>query len=131
MQKQTSRPIDRMSSASLDAMLEYMTEEVETAETKEELLFVLALARELITPKAMQNAVIGLDNIRAEVDPQAIAKAGAGKACTVELNVPQILSTTFLDLSERMLTLQNDDPDTFANATSALTWLASGAIRTS
>lgn len=141
----TTRPIDRMSDAGLNAVLEYMSDEVEAAETKEELMFVLALARELLNPNSLQNAVIGLNNIRAEVDPQAIANAGSKRdettqanavldgpslECTVQLDVPQILSSTFQQLSERMRSLQNDDPDTFANATSALTWLASGTIRT-
>ena len=146
----TTRPIDRMSDAGLDAVLEYMSDEVEAAETKEDLMYVLALARELINPNSMQNAVVGLHNIRAEVDRHAIANAetestgpkraiskrtqstlaGAKQECTVQLDIPQILSSTFQQLSERMRTLQNDDPDTFANATNALTWLASGTIRT-
>jgi hypothetical protein len=115
-------------------------------------MFVLALVRELFNPNSLQNAVVGLNNIRAEIDCQAIAKANAAakrgktvqansipagptlagttRECTVQLDVPQILSSTFQQLSERMRTLQSDDPDTFANATSALTWLASGTIRT-
>lgn len=148
--KPATRPIDRMSDAGLDAVLEYMSDEVEAAETKEDLMYVLALARELINPNSMQNAVVGLNNIRADVDRHAIANAksestGSKQArskragptlarstqeCTVQLDVPQILSSTFQQLSERMRTLQNDDPDTFANATSALTWLANGTIRT-
>jgi hypothetical protein len=149
-----------MTDVGLNAVLEYLSDEVEAAETKEELMFVLALVRELFNPNSLQNAVVGLNNIRAEIDCQAIANAGAkrGKTnqsgakrsetvqansiptgptlagetreCTVQLDVPQILSSTFQQLSERMRTLQSDDPDTFANATSALTWLASGTIRT-
>ena len=143
--KPVTRPIDRMSDTALDAVLEYMSDEVQSAESKEDLMYVLALARELINPNSMQNAVVGLNNIRADVDRHAIAnaqseltgskqarskQAGATQECTVQLDVPQILSSTFKQLSERMRTLQNDDPDTFVNATSALTWLANGTIRT-
>lgn len=125
-----NKPIDQMSNASLHAMLDYLAEEVEGAESKEDLVSVLSLARELFHPSPMQNAVRGLNNIRAEVDHEAIARAQSKLECTVHLEVPQILSTTFQDLSLRMRTLQSEDPDTFVNATSAMTWLANGEINT-
>lgn len=124
-------PIDRMTSAQMHAVLDYLSEEIEIAESKEDLEAVLKLAREMLAPSPMQNVVQGLGHLRAEVDHSAIARAQSGTAgpeCTVQLAVPQILSETFQDLSTRMRTLQNEDPDTFANATSALTWLASGEI---
>lgn len=123
-----SKPIDTMSNESLHAMLDYLSDEIDTANSKEELEIVLDLARQLFRPSSMQNAVRGLNHIRAEIDPQAIARTAPKHACTVHLEVPQILSTTFQDLSVRMSALQDEDPVTFANATSALTWLAKGEI---
>ena len=125
-----NKPVDYMSSESIHAMLDYLSEEVECAESKEDIDSVLSLARELFRPSSMQNTVLGLDNIRAEVDTQAIQRAQSKLECTVHLEVPQILSTTFEDLSQRMRVLQSEDPETFANATSAMTWLANGEIST-
>ncbi|HEY9163659.1 MAG TPA: hypothetical protein VIN57_03525 [Magnetovibrio sp.] len=122
------KPIDSMTNESLHAMLDYLSDEIEVAESKEDLELVLKMARELFRPSSMQNTVRGLNHILAEVDTDAIARTASKHACTVHLEVPHILSSTFQDLSERMNALQNDDPDTFANATSALTWLANGKI---
>lgn len=125
-----SKPIDDMSNANIHAVLDYLAEEIESAENKDDLLSVLSLTRELFLTPPMQNAVYGLENIRAEVDSKAIARDQSMLQCTVQLEVPHILSTTFQDLSKRMRELQSDDPETFANATSALTWLARGQIST-
>lgn len=125
-----SKPIDDMSNANIHAVLDYLAEEIESAENKDDLLSVLSLTRELFLTSPMQNAVYGLENIRAEVDSKAIARDQSMLQCTVQLEVPHILSTTFQDLSKRMRELQSDDPETFANATSALTWLARGQIST-
>lgn len=125
-----SKPIDDMSNANIHAVLDYLAEEIESAENKDDLLSVLSLTRELFLTSPMQNAVYGLENIRAEVDSKAIARDQSMLQCTVQLEVPHILSTTFQDLSKRMRELQSDDPETFANATSALTWLARGEIST-
>ena len=122
-------PTDHLSNATLNAMLDYLSQEIETAQTKEELQAVLSIAREMLAPPTQQNAVYGLQNIRAEVDRNAIARAG--QECVVQLHIPHSLSETFHNLSTRMRTLQNEDPDTFANATNALTWLASGKISAS
>lgn len=122
------KPIDTMSNESLHAMLDYLSDEIEMAESKEDLEVVMHLARQLFQPSSMQNTVRGLPHIRAEVDVEAITRTASKHACTVHLEVPHILSSTFQDLSVRMSTLQNEDPDTFANATSALTWLANGKI---
>lgn len=136
MTKISTRPIDTLSRASLESMLEYLSEEVETAHTKEDFLAILSVAREMLSPAPLRNAVTGLKNIRAEVDCRAIRGERAPQlstleACTVHLDIPPILKDTFQALSRRMNTLQSEDPDTFVNATSALTWLASGTIRIS
>jgi len=123
-----SSPIDRMTNAQMHAVLDYLSEEIEIAESKEDLEAVLKLAREMLAPSPMQNVIRGFEHLRAEIDPSAITRAQSKMECTVQLAVPQILSETFQDLSTRMRTLQAEDPDTFANATSALTWLASGEI---
>lgn len=123
-----NKRVDNLTIASLHAMLDYLTEEIQLAETKEDLESVLNLMRDMLTPSPMINTVKGLGHIRAEVDQLAIARAQAKHECTVRLDVPQILSETFQDLSSRMRKLQNEDPDTFASATSALTWLAKGEI---
>lgn len=130
------RPIDRMTANNLNAVLEYLSDEVENAETKEDLNAVLEIARNLLTPNGLRNTVQGLAHIRAEVDATAIldktapnAAAQDTYACTLQLEVPQILSNTFQDLSDRMNQLQNEDPETFANATSALSWLATGKLQ--
>lgn len=130
------RPVDRMTTDNLNAVLEYLSDEVENAETKDDLNAVLAIARDLLTPNGMHNTVQGLEHIRAEVDAMAILEKAAPNAvaqdtyaCTLQLEVPHILSNTFQDLSDRMNQLQNEDPETFANATSALSWLASGKLK--
>lgn len=125
-----STPIDNMSNANIHAVLDYLTEEIKSAGSKEDLLSVLSLTRELFETPPMQNAVYGLENIRAEVDRKAIAHDQSKLECTLQLEVPNILSETFQDLSKRMRELQSDDPETFINATSALTWLARGEIST-
>ena len=135
-----SRPIDRMSAESLHAVLDYLHEEVQCAETEEDLRAVMEIARDLFAPSRVQSAVRGLGHIRAEFvrqqnpgqagDEQDTAAAQDVYACTVSLEVPTILSTMFHDLSERMNRLQCEDPETFANATSALQWLANGNIQT-
>jgi len=125
-----SKPIDNMSNVNIHAVLDYLAEEIESAGSKEDLLSVLSLTREIFQTSPMQNAVYGLENIRAEVDSNAIARDLSKLECTVQLDVPNILSTTFQDLSKRMRDLQSDDPETFVNATIALTWLAKDEIST-
>lgn len=130
--------IDRMSEANVAAMLEYLTEQLEDAETKEDIQAVLELARQLLDPPALHNAVHGLEHIRAEyaprpssaanTEPQIINTDAANLSNVINLEVPHILTNTFKALSDRMNTLQARDPETFANATSALTWLANGEI---
>ena len=124
-----SNLIDRMSDANLDAMFEYLSEEIAAAKNKKDLDAILSLTRELFLPPPMQNAVRGLNNIRAEMGQRTAAKKTKPRIqCTVELEIPYILRATFNDLSARMRALQDADPETFSNATSALTWLANGKI---
>ena len=125
-----SNPVDKMSNANIHDVLDYLAEQIESAENKADLVSALSLTRELFSPSPMQNAVYGLPNIRAEVDSDAITRDQPAPKCTVQFEVPQVLSTAFQDLSERMCILQDEDPDTFANAANALNWLASGEIST-
>lgn len=130
--------IDGMSAANIEAMFEYLTEQLEVAETKEDLHAIFELARQLLDTPSAFSAVQGLDHIRAEFGP-APQPPTHGEARTaphdpaklsnvINLEVPHILTNTFKALSDRMKTLQEQDPDTFANATSALSWLAEGDI---
>ena len=130
--------IDGMNAGNAAAMLEYLTEQLEDAETKEDLQAVLEPARQLLQRPPMHQAVHGLAHVRAEYDvPQTDETRGITHytdadgnklSNVVNLEVPHILSSTFHALSERMNTLQTHDPDTFANASSALNWLANGEI---
>ena len=130
--------IDDMSADNIEAMLEYLFEQLEDAETKEDVHAVLELARQLLDRPATHKAVHGLQNIRAEYDlpstrphtndANALGAHADKFSNVVNLEVPHILTSTFEALSERMKALQNQDPETFANASSALSWLANGEI---
>lgn len=123
------RPIDKMSRENLHAILDYLNEEAEKAETQEDLQNVMNIARDLIVPTPVQSAVHGLGHLRAEYVHSTSTKASPATSCTVSLEVPYILSTMFHALSERMNRLQDEDPATFSNAASALNWLANGDIQ--
>jgi len=104
------------SHASFHAMLDYIQAEVEQAESPEQIADVLQVIKTMLTEKQPVSAVRGLPNIRAEVTPQA--------TCNLATNVPDSLISTFYDLSDKMNQLQEEDPETFVNASKALHWLA-------
>lgn len=147
MQRKTITP------ASLNAILDYLDAELEEASTQQEFDEILKLAKALLLKAPTQNAVTGLDNVRADLDPTAMSQAAAsqpqmpqydrrsgqdrreGKAeqpasQTLQIEVPATLSGAFSDLSQRMRTLETQDPDSFANAANALNWLANGELCT-
>jgi len=112
----------------LNAILDYLSAELEEAKTTSDLTQILDLAKTLLLKPPTQNAVVGLGGIRAEMDAAAMAEAHGKNACTVNLQVPRILSDTFEDLSVRMSHLQDRDPETFTNASNAMQWLANGKL---
>lgn len=112
----------------LNAILDYLSAELEEAKTTSDLTQILDLAKTLLLKPPTQNAVVGLGGIRAEMDQSAMAEAQGKNACTVNLQVPSILSTAFEDLSVRMSHLQDRDPETFNNASNAMQWLANGKL---
>lgn len=130
--------IDDMNANNLEATLEYLFEQLENADTKQDVHAVLELARQLLERPTTHKAVHGLQNVRVEYDlPSSrphtndlhMIDADEDKLSNVvNLEVPHILTHTFQALSERMKALQNQDPDTFANASSALSWLANGEL---
>jgi len=107
------------SQASFHAMLDYIQAEVEQAESPEQIADVLNVIKTMLTEKQPVSAVQGLPNIRAEVMLNT-----PGQNCNVATNVPDSLITTFYDLSDKMNQLQDEDPETFENASKALSWLA-------
>ncbi|MFC1672835.1 hypothetical protein ACFL12_01670 [Pseudomonadota bacterium] len=142
MQRKTITP------ASLNAILDYLTAELDEASTEQEFDEILKLAKVLLLKAPTQNAVTGLDNVRADLDPTAMnqaqnvqydrrtgqdrrqGKAKQATSQTLQIEVPTTLSGAFADLSNRMRTLQDQDPDSFANAANALNWLANGELCT-
>lgn len=128
--------IDTMSPGNAEAMLEYLFDQLDDAETKEDVHAVLELTRQLLEAPTTKSAVQGLDHVRVEYGPKAPPSSVAPRvdfdvehlSNVVNLEVPQILTNTFQALSERMKTLQSQDPETFANASSALSWLANGEL---
>jgi len=104
------------SSDNLHIMLDYLRDEIEHAETAEELSDVLTTIKAMLTETQPIQAVTGLPNIRAEVTPQT--------TCNLATNVPESLVSTFYDLSDKMNQLQTEDPGTFDNTAKALHWLA-------
>lgn len=147
------KTIDAMTPLSQNALLDYLSDEIEMAETKQDLLGVLDIMRDLLLPDTRHVAVRGLPHIRADLDvsayrqsaeapkaptrtqaqpqpqPQPQATLQAGACHVVKIEIPLILADTFQGLSKRLRDLQKDDPVTFANATSALIWLANGDIK--
>ncbi|HEY9080697.1 hypothetical protein [Magnetovibrio sp.] len=103
----------------LHHMLDYLHEEIEQAETVEDLSSLLTVVKAMMTQVRPINAVQGLPNIRAEVTPSLISSD-----CNVATHVPESLVSTFYDLSNKMNQLQAEDPESFANASNALHWLA-------
>jgi hypothetical protein len=100
-------------------MFQYLQEEAEQAETAEDVANLLQLMKAILSETAPVNTVRGLPHIRAEVTSvQGIPD------CNVATTVPECLVSTFYDLSDKMNRLQAEDPDTFANASNALHWLA-------
>lgn len=131
--RQNTRPIDRMGLKGLHAVLEYLSEEARNAETEDDLRAVMGIAQELFLPSRIYAPIRGLESIRAEFIPPFAPESqqdhSASISCLVRLKVPAILAPLFDDLSRRMNRLQHEDPETFANATNALRWLATGNIQ--
>lgn len=115
----------------LNAILDYLTAELDDAKTTEDLNDIMSMAKTLLLKPPTQNAVVGLGGLRADMDTTAMAEAQGKRACTVELQVPSSLSTAFEDLSVRMSNLQDRDPQSFSNAANALHWLANGQLTSS
>lgn len=103
----------------LNAMLDYLHDEATRAETPEDLADLLKVVKAMLSENAPVNAVQGLPNIRAEVMPYQ-----PNGDANVTTKVPESLVTTFYDLSDKMNQLQDEDPETFANAANALHWIA-------
>jgi len=101
------------------AMLDYIQEEVEQAESPEQIADVLKVIKTMLTESHPISTVTGLPNIRAEVMLNT-----PNPHCNVATKVPDCLITTFYDLSDKMNQLQDEDPETFENASKALSWLA-------
>lgn len=114
-----SKTINETPNTNLNVMLDYLEEEVEQAESPEQIADVLKVIKTMLTEKQPINAVTGLPNIRAEVMLNT-----PSTDCNVATNVPDSLITTFYDLSDKMNQLQDEDPETFDNASKALNWLA-------
>lgn len=114
-----SKAINDPKSTNLNIMLTYLEEEVEQAESPEQIADVLKVIRAMLADKHPVNAVKGLPYIRAEFMMNAPVRG-----CNVSTNVPESLISTFYDLSDKMNKLQNEDPETFHNAANALHWLA-------
>jgi len=115
-----------VSPGALCAILDYISAELEDAQTADELAQIMELAKILLLAPSTRNMVLGLPNIRAQMEAPTQSK----KACTVHLEVPTILSDAFQDLSWRMSALQDQDQETFSNAANALRWLAKGETTT-
>lgn len=115
-----------ISSNALNAILDYLSAELDDAKSSDDLSDILCMAKTLLLKPPTQNAVVGLGGIRADIDASAMAEAQGKQACTVQLQVPTVLSGAFEDLSVRMSTLQDRDPETFTNASNAMQWLANG-----
>ncbi|MCW8915829.1 MAG: hypothetical protein OQK24_08240 [Magnetovibrio sp.] len=106
-------------SDSMLGMLSYIKEETQRAETIEEVSDILRLLETAISETPTVNTVHGLDNIRVE-----FTRPKGGSAPNLATTVPDCLVSTFYDLSDKMNQLQDEDPETFANASNALHWLA-------
>lgn len=117
-----------MTVGNLNFLLAYLADEIETAETRDDLTAILNVLSEMLSPPTLRNTVTGLDHIRAEVDRDAIARAMGNASCIVKLELPDSLSETFQELSQRMRLLQSEDPETFKSASNALEYLAQGEI---
>jgi len=111
--------INQTSQENFHAMLDYIQCEVEQAESAEQIADVLKIIKAMLTDKHPVNAVKGLPNVRAEYMMNQPVQAW-----NVSTNVPESLISTFYDLSDKMNKLQNEDPETFHNASNALHWLA-------
>lgn len=109
-----------LTSESVHAMLDYLQVEAEQAQTMEELSSVLNVIKTMLTEAQPMHVIQGLPNLRAEVMPFGQTSGRYNFAS----NVPETLISTFYDLSDRMNQLQHEDPETFANASNALHWLA-------
>lgn len=116
----------RLSSGTLCAVLDYLQEEAQQAETSEDINAILDVLRAVLTEPQTVNTVYGLPNIRAEI--QGMAPSPIASPCNVSTNVPSSLVSTFYDLSCKMNQLHIEDPDTFENASKALHWLANGEV---
>jgi len=114
-----SKIINEMPNSNLNIMLAYLEEEVEQAENAEQIADVLRVIKAMLTDKHPVNAVKGLANIRAEFMMNTPVRGW-----NVATNVPESLISTFYDLSDKMNKLQDEDPETFHNASNALHWLA-------
>ncbi len=106
-------------SDSMLGMLSYIQEETQRAETIEEISDILRVLETALSEKPTINTVRGLDNIRVE-----FSHPEGASAPNLATTVPDCLVSTFYDLSDKMNQLQDEDPETFANASNALHWLA-------
>lgn len=113
------------SSESLCAMLDYLQHEVQMAKTVEDINAILTVLKAMFTEPATVNAVCGLPNIRAEMRSNA-----PSQDYNVSTNVPISLISTFYELSDKLNHLQVEDPESFGNASRALSWLAGDRPRT-
>lgn len=112
-----------LSSATLHAMLDYLQEEIQLAETADDINAIFTMLKSMFTEPATLNTVHGLPHIRAE-----IRNMSNHSRYNVSTNVPRSLVATFYDLSDKMNLLQTRDPETFNNASKALNWLAKGEV---
>jgi hypothetical protein len=112
-----------LSSATLHAMLDYLQEEIQMAETVDDINAIFTMLKSMFTEPATINTVRGLPHIRAEV-----RNMSSNSPYNVATNVPHSLVSTFYDLSDKMNFLQTRDPEMFNNASKALNWLANGEV---
>lgn len=107
------------STGRLHAMINYLRDEAMRAKTPDDVTDLLKVIQAMLEENATFNTVQGLSHIRAEVMP-----CGPNGDVNVTTKVPESLVSTFYDLSDKMNQLQDEDPETFANASNALHWLA-------
>lgn len=116
--------------ATLHAIFDYLSAELDDAKSTEDLAHLLRITKAILFESPIINMVMGVENVRAELDVSVMAKARNKSVSSVQLEVPSSLGSTFERLSWRMRQLQSQDPKTFADASNALKWLAKGELYT-
>jgi hypothetical protein len=110
-----------ISEDTMNHMLEYLHDEIRMAKSKEDICAILEIVKTMFSEPSTINTVKGLPSIRAEIRRPP--------SYNVATNVPKSLVATFYELSETLNQLQDEDPESFRNASKALNWLA-GVSRT-